>query len=76
MPLEDGLEMILKAIKEREKDKAWQLYLTVYPNMEEKTFKPFEEFYSPQESPKVDNSKSVDEILEDVKNILKKKEVK
>lgn len=62
--------MLLKAIEKRNEDRAFQMYLMQYQHMTEKTYKSFEEFYNPQKITESDETKSVNEILEEVKNIL------
>lgn len=68
MDAEDGSAMIIKALEKREEEKAWQIYLSKYPYMDESNFISFNEFYKtekPQES-----ELTIEEILDDVKNTL------
>lgn len=70
----DGVEMIMTAYQEKNREEAYQFYLQTVANMDEETFISFEEFY------KVDNDtsnhtyaqKDKEEIYNDVENILEK----
>ena len=46
MPLKLGVQLIYKAILERERAKAWQIWLTVYPLMTKQNFVPFSEYFT------------------------------
>jgi hypothetical protein len=49
MDFQQGCELILKAYEKREEEKAWQMWLTLYPNMKTReSFIPFKEFYKKQ----------------------------
>ena len=41
----DGIEMINQAFQKIDEEKHWQVWLTMYPNMTEKNFVPFDKFY-------------------------------
>ena len=69
MDVETGGELIIKAYQEKEKEKAWQVYLTVYPKMTEETFVSFDDWMEEMISRKESNE-SVEEILVGVKDIL------
>jgi len=63
--------LLNEAFKKSEEERAWGLYLTQYPNMDEKTFKPFEEFYKPKEQNQaVEETKTAEEILNNVKELM------
>lgn len=80
MPLEDGLEMIVKAFKKKDEERVWQMYLMQYQHMTDESFVSFDKFYSPESVQSnvqsVNESKSVDEILDEVESILKMKGMK
>jgi hypothetical protein len=44
MPYEQGIEVINKAAQKHDEDLMWQMWLSVYPNMDEKSFVPFSKF--------------------------------
>lgn len=44
MNWQDGINVINKAIEKQNERRDWELYCTVYPNMDKKTFVPFEKF--------------------------------
>ena len=46
MPWYDGIMLINKAYKEKDKDKAWQIWLVNYQNMTQDNFKSFDDFYN------------------------------
>lgn len=63
--------MLQSALNKEAESKAYQLYLSVRPNMTEETYQTFEEFYQPQKVTKAPESKkSAEEILLDVKEIM------
>ncbi len=45
LDFEDGVEIIKEALEQRRKQEHWDIYLSKYPNMTEKTFIPFDKFY-------------------------------
>ena len=62
-----GVELINHA-KEKERERQhWELYLTRYAQMDKKNYTPFSDFYNP--IPKIDNSKSDEEILKECEDI-------
>lgn len=67
-------ECIKTAIEENSNDKMFVLYAGVYPLMDKKTFKTFEEFAGIKQEKKVEKKevkkKSVQEIMKDVELIL------
>lgn len=70
----DGIEIINQAINKVDEDKHWQVWLTMYPNMTEKTFVPFEKFYKRggKEKPKSKvSNKTPEEIMEMANKIRK-----
>lgn len=60
---------MVEAYESKYEERAWDIYVSIYPNMNKETFIPFEEFYKPSTEVKVEN-KSEDKILMDVKNII------
>ncbi|ALY08073.1 hypothetical protein BhaS171_00017 [Bacillus phage vB_BhaS-171] len=66
--MEDGTDLIIKALQKRAEERAFQLYTVKYQQMDKENYISFEDFYNPQQ-PKVE-SKSEEEILKDVKRIL------
>lgn len=59
------LYLAYEAVREDQKDKAWEVWLSRYATMTKETFVPFEKFYQPIK--KVDKQ---EDILESVSNIL------
>jgi myosin-crossreactive antigen len=66
MPWYDGIMLINKAYEEKDKDKAWQIWLVNYQDMTQDNFKSFEKFYNElhneSKSKAVIKTISVDEI--------------
>jgi len=66
----DFLQLVIKAFKEREKERFWQTWLTLYPNMDQKNFIPFSQFYQDQTEPI--NNRPKEEMLSEADKIRKK----
>lgn len=62
-------ELLAGAWNRKDENRAWSLYVSTYPNMTSETFMTFDEFYNPEKAQKQD-SRSAEEILEEVKEIL------
>lgn len=63
--------MLQSAFESIREDKAYQLYLSIRPNMTEEDYMPFEEFYRPEnEYEEPENHKSTEEILDSVKEVM------
>lgn len=45
MPLVIGVKLITHILEEKQKQQAWDMWLTKYPNMSENDFMPFSIFY-------------------------------
>jgi hypothetical protein len=70
----DGIELINKAILKQRERQEWEMWLTLYPNMDKKNFISFEKFKSNQRSAKPKKPKKVltdDEIIEKAEEIRK-----
>ena len=59
----DGIELTNKARKNEEEKKSWDMWLTLYLKMDEKTFMPFSEFYKKNITKQV---KKVEQTKEDI----------
>lgn len=75
MDIEDGFNMIVKALKNETRDKLYELYLTKYPHMDKNNYISFDDFYK-KCTVKVSTNKNKEDILNDVKNILKNNKFK
>ena len=64
------MKLVIKASREKEKEKAWQMWVSIYPNMDEKTFLPFSSFYKEQTEPV--SSRDKEDILSEAEKIRKK----
>lgn len=65
-----GLKMYTYLFEKQQEQKAWELYISKYQHMDEKTFIPFSKFYESMKPKKI-SKKSAEEILSDVKKIRK-----
>lgn len=70
MDIDDGVQMINEIYTKQREDKAYQLYLSIRPNMTEENYVTFEEFYNPQKQNEVTESKTSSEILNEVKEMM------
>ena len=62
-------KLLKKASEKRSREDAWELYLTLLPNMGQENFMTFDEFYDKGKSAP-EGGQSEEEILSDVKEIL------
>jgi type VI protein secretion system component VasK len=69
LPMNEGLDLYYKAIKERSKKEAWQMWLAFQPTTDDNKIKQFEEFYRELTTPI--STKSKDEIIQETLNIRK-----
>jgi hypothetical protein len=72
MDFEQGFKLIKKAFDKREEEKAWQMWLTLYPNMNKDNFVPFSDFYKEMKKPI--SKRPTEDILNEVYEIRKKLE--
>ena len=75
---QDGIRLINKAVEKNNEQRLWNLYCTIYPNMDEKTFMSFEKFKKPSET-KVENKateiKTNDDAIEKAEAVRRKFEM-
>lgn len=69
LPIKHITRLLIKAYEKQKENSAWELYVSLYPNMSEDTFISFEKFYNPQKKVEIEE-KSEEEILREVKEIL------
>lgn len=66
----NGIELINKAIEKRNEQRDWEMWISVYPNMDKKTFISFEKFRKKgRELPQ--NNLTTAEIIEKAEEIRK-----
>lgn len=46
LPLSDGVILITRALEQTIEDKLWQVWVSAYPHMDEKSYKSFDRFLS------------------------------
>ena len=64
----EGILLINKAFEKREERKAWDMWLTLYPNMDKETFMPFSEFHEMLTEKNI-SMKTKEEILSECEEI-------
>lgn len=65
------MQMITQMYAKHYEELAYRLYLSVRPNMTEKTYQTFEEFYQPQKKKEEStDTKSAEEILKEVQEAM------
>jgi hypothetical protein len=69
MRLKNGLSQLRFAEEKQLEDKQWQLYLTRYAWMNEKTYVPFENFLTKPKTASKINTKPRDSILQKIARI-------
>lgn len=73
MEWESALKLINKAYEKDFDNKVFSMWLTLYPNMDEKTFVSFSDYKSKLIDPTTNTSSSMNDILKDVVEIRQKK---
>ena len=67
----EGIHLINKAVEKNHEEKMFKLYSSAYPHFSSENFKTFEEFYKPPKFNEPEKNQTVDEILSDVKEVLR-----
>jgi hypothetical protein len=68
----DGIKLINKAIEKRSEQREWDMWISVYPDMDKKTFISFEKFKNKIYAPKqTQNVLTKNEIIEKSEEIRK-----
>ncbi len=70
MDIDDGIQMISQIYEKQREDRHFTLYASQYPHMSEENYITFEEFYKPQKANEVVETKTSEEILADVKELM------
>ena len=73
MEWENAIRLINKAYEKDFDNKAFSMWLTLYPNMDKNTFVSFGDYKSKLIIPTTNTLSSMDDILRDVAEIRKKK---
>ena len=73
MNWENAIKLINKAYEKDFENKAFSMWLTLYPNMDEKTFVSFGDYKYKLITPTTSTLSSMDDILKDVSEIRQKK---
>lgn len=66
----DGINLINKAAEKRSEQKEWEMWISIYPNMDKNTFVPFEKFRS-KAQPQKQNNLTSQEILEKADELMR-----
>jgi hypothetical protein len=68
---QDGISQINKAVEKISEEKEWQMWLTLYPNMDKNTFMSFEKFRQKGKKQSVETKISDKEILKKAEEVKK-----
>jgi len=68
----EGLSLLIKALEEYKKEKAWQVWLAKYQHMDKESYVPFEDFYKKTKVPEVIYRRPAADILAEADEIRKK----
>lgn len=69
LPLKLGVKLINKAFNEKEKDKAWLLWSSIYPHFTEENFVPFSKFWEENKIVVKKTRKTSKQILDEAAEI-------
>jgi hypothetical protein len=67
-----GLKMLAYQIDIQQEKKVWDMWLSVYPNMDKDNFIPFSEYKEKATTPRQVSKQSTQEIIEQAKRIRAK----
>lgn len=68
----DGLNLINKAIEKRKEEREWDMWISLYPKMDKKSFIPFEKFCGKKKHIKIHKKElTKQEIIEQAEEIRK-----
>lgn len=68
----DGIKLINKAIKERDRQKIWDIWISCYPNMTKDNYITFEDFYDKATKKVTVSTKTAEEIYNEALEIRNK----
>lgn len=66
-----AFELYMKATEKNNEDRVWEQWLVAYPNMTAETFISFPDYLKKMKQPRVEDTRTDEEIIEDAENILK-----
>jgi len=67
LDVDEFVRLINKSLEKQEERKAWEMWLTLYPNMNKKNFMPFSEFFNMQKQ--TISKRPKEDILEEAERI-------
>lgn len=71
LPIDDGGDLILQAINQREEKKVWEMWISCLPHMEKEKFIPFDEFLD-KCRPRQISQRPAEEILKEAEEITRR----
>ena len=71
LPWKKGINLINKAIEKRNEQRDWEMWISIYPNMDKVNFIPFEKFRSKARAPIKQTKLSNEEIIEQANELMK-----
>ena len=69
LPFKEGSELYLKATEKYQDERLWDMWLSIYPNMDKESFVSFEQFKLNARKQKI-TKRTDEEIIQDAENIL------
>ena len=76
MRWEDAIQLINKAYEKEFENKAFNMWLTLYPNMDKKNFISFDDYKRKITTTTIERNSNITDILKDVDDIRKLKALK
>ncbi|MEY2669790.1 MAG: hypothetical protein RLZZ577_106 [Bacteroidota bacterium] len=73
---QDGINQINKAVEKITEQKEWEMWLTLYPDMDKNNFMSFEKFRQKGKRQSVENNTSDEDILKKVAEIKRVHQMK
>lgn len=65
-----GISLIIKAMEEKHKKLAWDLYIAKYQHMTQENYISFEEFYNPEKRIEKEDRRTAEEIIKESEDLL------
>ena len=68
LDIKTGIGLITKALEEKHKKQAWDLYIAKYQHMNQENYISFEEFYNPKKEK--EDKRTAEEIIKESEDLL------
>lgn len=70
LDFDDAIELIRVALEKKRKQESWEMWLTMYPGMDSKSFVPFDKFYEDLNKPIKVSERSETKIVDKEKYVI------